>query len=474
MLNYIVYCYFCCIISLVNLLLSHLLGLKRNLSSRTTPFFFVELVITLVKILSDLFLRQNSSVTSNKCQRRDPFSMRSHDSDLDLLTDQKENGTVFSNSTGMYCDMERDSSMKNFKLPRKSWLSKCSQLKGSLSTAETPSNSKTFSTESCCAVASTSGSNSKTSMVDVDVLDNSRDPFAFDEDDIALSKWDQLSGNKKTSHSKRFEMTNRDFEDGCQSQTNGSQRVLNNKCSSSYISHEAGSSLLTNCLLTAVKVLMNLTNENPASCQQIAAYGGLETMPLIIAGHFPSFSSLPFSFVQIKGNTSKIPKDHQRDRHLTDFLVAILGLLVNQVEKDGHNRLRLAAATVLLPTSKGLGQAQRGVIQLLCSIFLANQSGGDGVEEDKCITLDDEAAVLQGEKEAEKMIVEAYSALLLAFLSTESKSVRKAISDNLPHHNLSTLVPVLDRFVDFHFAMNMISSETYEAVCEVIESCRVT
>lgn len=31
----------------------------------------------------------------------------------------------------------------------------------------------------------------------------------------------------------------------------------------------------------------------------------------------------------------------------------------------------------------------------------------------------DEAAVLQGEKEAEKMIVEAYSALLLAFLSTE-------------------------------------------------------
>lgn len=31
----------------------------------------------------------------------------------------------------------------------------------------------------------------------------------------------------------------------------------------------------------------------------------------------------------------------------------------------------------------------------------------------------DEAAFIQGEKEAEKMIVEAYSALLLAFLSTE-------------------------------------------------------
>lgn len=89
----------------------------------------------------------------------------------------------------------------------------------------------------------------------------------------------------------------------------------------------------------------------------------------------------------------------------------------------------------------------------------------------------DEAAVLQGEKEAEKMIVEAYSALLLAFLSTErlisyqfsirfylklfycifyglqftflvySKSIRAAISENLPDHNLASLVPVLDRFV---------------------------
>ena len=34
----------------------------------------------------------------------------------------------------------------------------------------------------------------------------------------------------------------------------------------------------------------------------------------------------------------------------------------------------------------------------------------------------DEAALLEGEKEAEKMIVEAYSALLLAFLSTERLS----------------------------------------------------
>ena len=89
---------------------------------------------------------------------------------------------------------------------------------------------------------------------------------------------------------------------------------------------------------------------------------------------------------------------------------------------------------------------------------------------------DDEIAVLQGEKEAEKMIVEAYSALLLAFLSTErsgcnfkiffsvikfhirfsqrdvffavySKNIREAIADCLPKRNLAILVPVLERFV---------------------------
>ena len=89
--------------------------------------------------------------------------------------------------------------------------------------------------------------------------------------------------------------------------------------------------------------------------------------------------------------------------------------------------------------------------------------------------------MLQGEQEAEKMIVEAYAALLLAFLSTErlgflssvpffpslsvdtclltifffffadsskGKGVRDAIAECLPDRNLAILVPpVLDRFV---------------------------
>lgn len=82
--------------------------------------------------------------------------------------------------------------------------------------------------------------------------------------------------------------------------------------------------------------------------------------------------------------------------------------------------------------------------------------------------------MLQEVKEAEKRAVEAYSALLLAFLSTErsvwchtllrnlynlrslvkllslrgfSKSIRRAIAECLPNQKLSAVVPVLERFV---------------------------
>jgi hypothetical protein len=92
---------------------------------------------------------------------------------------------------------------------------------------------------------------------------------------------------------------------------------------------------------------MNLTNDNPIGCQQIAVCGGLETMSTLIAGHFPSFSSSISLVGEMQEDGSSIEPDNQNDVHLTDqeldFLVAILGLLVNLVEKDGDNRPVLLA-----------------------------------------------------------------------------------------------------------------------------------
>lgn len=91
---------------------------------------------------------------------------------------------------------------------------------------------------------------------------------------------------------------------------------------------------------------MNLSNDNPEGCRQIASCGGLEILSSLIAGHFPAFS-LPFPRSSHVGNGSLPSKSsltiyHCDNTPLTDqeldFLVAIMGLLVNLVEKDSGNR----------------------------------------------------------------------------------------------------------------------------------------
>ena len=165
-------------------------------------------------------------------------------------------------------------------------------------------------------------------------------------------------------------------------------------------------------------------------------------------------------------------KAKQLRDHELDFLVAILGLLVNLVEKDSLNRVRLASARVSVDLSKNAQseKAQRDVIPLLCSIFLASKGSG---EASATISPDDEESMLQGAREAEMMIVEAYAALVLGFLSIESMKVRGAISSCLPNNNLKVLVPVLEKFVAFHLQLNMMTDETHSSVTEVIEKCKL-
>ncbi|KAF9608349.1 hypothetical protein IFM89_009284 [Coptis chinensis] len=318
-------------------------------------------------------------------------------------------------------------------------------------------------------------------------LEDSQDPFAFDEDEFKPSKWDMLSTRKEVSHARK-----REREDGCNPKRITSQRESNNgedchsceiTCSQSF--EAENQDLMADCLLAAVKVLMNLTNDNPVGCRQIAACGGLETLSALISGHYPSFSTCSSPCSQTDENILQpecsAELQIENDKHFSDqeldFLVAILGLLVNLVEKDSRNRSRLAATSVSVLASgeSERKKSRRDVIPLLCSIFLANQGAGETSGEGKLLPWDDETALLQGEREAEKMIIEAYAALLLAFLSTESKNVREAIACCLPDCNLEVLVPVLERFVvsilswvlfsgwEFHLTLNMISPETHVA-----------
>lgn len=198
---------------------------------------------------------------------------------------------------------------------------------------------------------------------------------------------------------------------------------------------------------------MNLSNDNPEGCRQIARCGGLEILASLIAGHFPAFS-LPLPRSSHARNGSFPSKSNLTIYHCTntpltdqelDFLIAILGLLVNLVEKDGGNRYifsltpvfflidkccislqtlgntifviscpclwilfylvhignektydhsvplhcrsQLAAASVSLPRLVGLDlKKQSNIIPILCSIFLANQGTEEAAGEEKCLS----------------------------------------------------------------------------------------
>ncbi|WCJ26997.1 WAPL (Wings apart-like protein regulation of heterochromatin) protein [Euphorbia peplus] len=481
----------------------HLLGMKGNFDSYGHRISFTKLIISVIKILSGLYLLKSSKGVSDN-------GKHSSLSDRDSKVNYNEIIYISSSSNGCGSESSIKSQKSNsqFDFPASCsettpiFQNDASQLRLRVHSSMSSSCSGSSRTSNSGRLLSGNGLRTNFGLPDrtkckkiteCDPLEDSLDPFAFDEEDTQPSKWELLSGKKKKSRPRSHRVTSKQLEDVCQYQQGSQEKSSNvenhqqksidtehqpsqikSPCSAAEEEHIV---LMADCLLTAIKVLMNLTNDNPIGCEQIAACGGLETMAYLIACHFPSFGSQSSDNNAMKEDVSCVEIDNRKDNHLTDqeldFLVAILGLLVNLVEKDGHNRSRLAATTVSLPRSDRANESGKDAIPLLCSVFLANQGAGDASGDGNVVEWNDEAAMLQGEKEAEKMIVEAYAALLLAFLSTESKHIRDSIAAWLPKHSLATLVPVLERFVAFHLTLNMISPETHKAVTEVIESCRI-
>ncbi|KAJ0598516.1 putative wing apart-like protein [Helianthus annuus] len=480
---------------------SHLLGVEddgfdyRRVSQSST-----KLILSVIKILSGLSLVKKSSLSPE-------ISNGNHLSNGTVLADDKvDNDEIICIGSSIEnCSMDWLPSQKNSNVSKKNQNSFHHQAGSSKSDPVSGFNSSLLKTKpkskpstsksrsgtssgSLTKVGKKSGTSQRSKFDFEDSQDpfGSDDPFAFDEEEDGPTKWDVLSGKNGMSQSQKSNSAVEEVEDeeskfdlmmmSQQDSTNVEPPHDSSQASCSYVNDDEKFSLLADCLLAAVKVLMNITNDNSVGCEQIAACGGLETLCGLIVGHYPSFNSHLPNFGDGK-DKSVLEVDNDENKRLNDqeldFLVAILGLLVNLVEKDGHNRARLAATSISIPKSGGLDYETTEVIPLLCSIFLANQGAGEAAEEERQSAWSNEDLVLEGEKEAEKTIVEAYSALLLAFLSTESKSIRNAIAECLPNRKVSVLVPVLERFVDFHMSLNMISEETHSMVLEVIESCRM-
>ncbi|BBM98158.1 wings apart-like protein [Marchantia polymorpha subsp. ruderalis] len=239
--------------------------------------------------------------------------------------------------------------------------------------------------------------------------------------------------------------------------------------------------VIGDCLLSGVKVLMNLTNNNPVGCRQVAAFGGLKTLSSLLIAHYP-WPKAPVLLPDCKdvptGDEAQGVITKESDHDL-DIVVTVLGVLCNLVEKDTCNRTRLASLMLQVPpsiarTKEGELWQEEGMVALLCSLFLTKQGAGEAAEAEnkRVMEIDEEASFKQGQAEAEDMIVEAYTALLLGFLSKESERSRTAIAQLLPEDGLKVLVPVLERFVAFHLSLNMLAPETHAVVRDVIDSCK--
>ncbi|KAK8964598.1 hypothetical protein KSP40_PGU013403 [Platanthera guangdongensis] len=218
------------------------------------------------------------------------------------------------------------------------------------------------------------------------------DPFAFDEH-LGPSKWEQLSSKEGKTHiccqafSLKENVNASEIPiviiDDESSQATSEVNLQSTENSSPSVDEE-DPSLLEDCLLSSVKskriflyvpitfykvftrdnivisvvpfglilnVLMNLTNDNPVGCQQIGASGGLDTLASLITSHFSSFDKhFPVSTETVESMTSfdkNKESAHLNNRilhdHQLEFFVAILGLLVNLIEKDCMNRLAFSA-----------------------------------------------------------------------------------------------------------------------------------
>ncbi|KAG1355165.1 putative WAPL (Wings apart-like protein regulation of heterochromatin) protein [Cocos nucifera] len=388
----------------------HLLGMEIKLGSEGQSLSFVGVVIRVIKFFSELSLLQNSSSISNKG--------KSNLSDVQMNDYQRDKGdqTLTSDCAGCSGTDKNFNGKSIYRHQKLSSLDSKESLPRSETTTASGSDELAIkrtdcaSSGSCIGASSTSrdsytnGNSSKLNMcgnrlkvnsikgskgwisikanglkknssdlskrhrmsedVKGDRKMDSFDPFAFDEGDLEPSKWELLTKKKETSKTHRF-VANGELTDEYNLPNVTTDDVLSrltneqnyHPCENSSPSvTEEDSNLLQDCLLTSVKVLMNLTNDNPVGCQQIAARGGLDTMAYLIISHFPSFDLCFPMNSQVKENnfSSKLGIDagHPNNRHLSDheldFLVAILGLLVNLVEKDSRNRSPLWILSSLL------------------------------------------------------------------------------------------------------------------------------
>ncbi|KAJ7285506.1 hypothetical protein O6H91_Y329900 [Diphasiastrum complanatum] len=366
----------------------HLLDLKLVKGRTQSPNSFIALVLSAIKVCYEL-------MHTFKKGRDVPGSIGGQRQTLYIACEEKEPSTV-PEQTRLQAKIAQDDMSKDSKACQVVSY-KSGELNLQVSSSRSfPSTSGKHEPAVKVSMQQNKhlGSKSNRSRKNSEDMDfeDSQDPFAFDEDlDFGAKKQNKRTGKRRKPE--KFistkivrEPPGEKFMKGLSRELRGAE--TRSQSNGAVVGQEPTDFLddtersqyapFAECLLSAVKVLMNLTNNNPDGCRQVAACGGLDTMATLVLGYCDKQKK---SSELQKENVSAERVCFEED---LDLLVAVLGVLVNLIEKDDHIRARLASLNIpasTSPTSKNSqGPYRRDMISLLCLLFLSKQGAGEAAE----------------------------------------------------------------------------------------------
>ncbi|GAB6018847.1 hypothetical protein CHUAL_000507 [Chamberlinius hualienensis] len=243
---------------------------------------------------------------------------------------------------------------------------------------------------------------------------------------------------------------------------------------------ESASWTLFSCLLSAMKVLLNLTNENCNGSAKVGEQEGLINSLLSCVLHLPS---------------------HLTPEQRFDMHVLSLGLLINLVEYCENNRKRLFFAEV---SSSNATHSRRcnGTIpapKALVNLFLEHEDaarveeaktdklldGKGDQDNDGCVnsdgsttaapsTVDDieetlKKALQKAGKNMEDSMIAAYIALLLGCIIQNNQESASRVRDHLPSKSFDGMVQMLNKFLNFMTLTDIVGSTGMKSIKRVID-----
>lgn len=215
---------------------------------------------------------------------------------------------------------------------------------------------------------------------------------------------------------------------------------------------------------SVLSVLMNVTNENIEGCEAVCGEddGGLLIIASLIPWFARSVEGYTLSELKSKQQRSRVPRDDAG----SSLLNAALALLVNIIEVDTSMAGKLRSTMVDID-----GKAV-SFIDVLTLLFL--QSGGADDDKDDANDAADEHVTAEmierHQKDGDDVILQAYTALLLAFLIEDQPAMRAEVTSRFPPSaGLKPLADTLERFHSFHESLNSISAASSDRLVKVVQ-----